>query len=35
LVIYTAGAGSAHRLYPNATLHFEDFGPEHATAILA
>jgi malate dehydrogenase (oxaloacetate-decarboxylating) len=26
---------TAHRLYPNAMLHFEDFGPEHATAILA
>ena len=26
---------TAHRLFPNAMLHFEDFGPEHATAILA
>jgi malate dehydrogenase (oxaloacetate-decarboxylating) len=26
---------NAHRLFPNAMLHFEDFGPEHATAILA
>jgi malate dehydrogenase (oxaloacetate-decarboxylating) len=25
---------TAHRLFPNAMLHFEDFGPEHATAIL-
>jgi malate dehydrogenase (oxaloacetate-decarboxylating) len=26
---------TAHRLFPNAMLHFEDFGPEHARAILA
>jgi malate dehydrogenase (oxaloacetate-decarboxylating) len=26
---------TAHRLFPDAMLHFEDFGPEHATAILA
>jgi malate dehydrogenase (oxaloacetate-decarboxylating) len=26
---------TAHRLFPNALLHFEDFGPEHARAILA
>jgi malate dehydrogenase (oxaloacetate-decarboxylating) len=25
---------TAHRLFPKALLHFEDFGPEHATAIL-
>ncbi|MDH6245436.1 NAD-dependent malic enzyme [Mycobacterium sp. OTB74] len=25
---------TAHRLFPNALLHFEDFGPEHAHAIL-
>jgi malate dehydrogenase (oxaloacetate-decarboxylating) len=26
---------TAHRLFPNAMLHFVDFGPEHARAILA
>jgi malate dehydrogenase (oxaloacetate-decarboxylating) len=26
---------TAHRLFPHAMLHFEDFGPEHARAILA
>jgi malate dehydrogenase (oxaloacetate-decarboxylating) len=26
---------TAHRLFPNAMLHFEDFGPEHARDILA
>jgi malic enzyme len=26
---------TAHQLFPNAMLHFEDFGPEHARAILA
>jgi len=26
---------TAHALFPNAMLHFEDFGPEHARAILA
>jgi malate dehydrogenase (oxaloacetate-decarboxylating) len=26
---------TAHRLFPDALLHFEDFGPEHARAILA
>jgi malate dehydrogenase (oxaloacetate-decarboxylating) len=26
---------TAHRLFPKAMLHFEDFGPEHARAILA
>ena len=26
---------TAHRLFPNAMLHFEDFGPELARAILA
>jgi malate dehydrogenase (oxaloacetate-decarboxylating) len=26
---------TAHELFPNAMLHFEDFGPEHARAILA
>jgi malate dehydrogenase (oxaloacetate-decarboxylating) len=26
---------TAYRLFPNAMLHFEDFGPEHARAILA
>jgi malate dehydrogenase (oxaloacetate-decarboxylating) len=25
---------TAHELFPNAMLHFEDFGPEHARAIL-
>jgi malate dehydrogenase (oxaloacetate-decarboxylating) len=25
---------TAHRLFPNAMLHFEDFGPEHARDIL-
>jgi malate dehydrogenase (oxaloacetate-decarboxylating) len=36
---YDAFIGSyidtAHALFPNAMLHFEDFGPEHARAILA
>jgi malate dehydrogenase (oxaloacetate-decarboxylating) len=26
---------TAHELFPTAMLHFEDFGPEHARAILA
>jgi malate dehydrogenase (oxaloacetate-decarboxylating) len=26
---------TAHKLFPTAMLHFEDFGPEHARAILA
>ena len=26
---------TAHELFPNAMLHFEDFGPEHARDILA
>ena len=26
---------TAHNLFPNAMLHFEDFGPEHARDILA
>jgi malate dehydrogenase (oxaloacetate-decarboxylating) len=26
---------TAHKLFPNAMLHFEDFGPEHARDILA
>jgi malate dehydrogenase (oxaloacetate-decarboxylating) len=26
---------TAHQLFPHAMLHFEDFGPEHARAILA
>jgi malate dehydrogenase (oxaloacetate-decarboxylating) len=26
---------TVHALFPNAMLHFEDFGPEHARAILA
>ena len=26
---------TAHQLFPNAMLHFEDFGPEHARGILA
>ncbi|MUL74950.1 NAD-dependent malic enzyme [Mycolicibacterium sp. CBMA 226] len=26
---------TANRLFPNAMLHFEDFGPEHAHSILA
>src|SRR6476661_4114297 len=26
---------TAHQLFPNAMLHFEDFGPEHARDILA
>jgi malate dehydrogenase (oxaloacetate-decarboxylating) len=26
---------TTHRLFPKALLHFEDFGPEHARAILA
>jgi malate dehydrogenase (oxaloacetate-decarboxylating) len=26
---------TAHNLFPNAMLHFEDFGPEHAREILA
>jgi malate dehydrogenase (oxaloacetate-decarboxylating) len=26
---------TAHRLFPKSMLHFEDFGPEHAHAILA
>jgi malate dehydrogenase (oxaloacetate-decarboxylating) len=26
---------TAHALFPNAMLHFEDFGPEHARDILA
>lgn len=26
---------TAHRLFPNALLHFEDFGPENARSILA
>jgi malate dehydrogenase (oxaloacetate-decarboxylating) len=26
---------TAHRLFPNAMLHFEDFGPEHARDILS
>jgi malate dehydrogenase (oxaloacetate-decarboxylating) len=26
---------TVHELFPNAMMHFEDFGPEHARAILA